>query len=86
MTPAATPYRAMSQDERTLALAVHAVCGLNKLVGRLATAAGQQCASLTDVDAIALCEMAFLKRQFLPSETVLIARNLETKLRGGRAR
>lgn len=85
MTPA-TSYRAMTQDERSLALAVHGVCTLNKTVARLATAASQQCASLTDADAIELCEMAFLKRRFLPSETVLIARNLETKLRGGRAR
>lgn len=85
MTPA-TAFRAMTQDERTVALAVHAVCGLNKLVARLATAASQQCASLTDVDAIALCEMALMKRRFLAPETVLIARNMETRLRGGRAR
>lgn len=85
MTPA-TAYRAMTTDEREGALVVHAVCGLNKLVARLATAASQQCASLTDVDAIALCEMAFLKRRYLAAETVLLARNMETRLRGGRAR
>lgn len=86
MKPTATAHRAMTDDERKLALAVREVCNLNKTVLRLASVASQQCASITHDEALTLCDLAIMKQRYLTPEMRLLARNMETRLRGGRGR